>query len=1011
MTVYSFPNRRGFLPTFLLVLTIVANAGRGEKSVSAEPAGEAAVSDTQPAATESRRIANGDFELGAYGWSPRYSDTFCGEPNRSWHGPRFGMDAVWKAGAGVNQSGGLVFQTPLQGGTVIRSEPFLLQGGLPYRFSAWGRRDQKTGQLSLFVRRMGESQPTAVLECPLGNEWQNFRTEFVPRESGEYFLAVAVGDSGPDAVYLDRILLVDREAAFSSSPLEAAVDIESAPDGIVPNDQAVPLRLRIDRPREAAERPANVRLQIQDVYGRVFHDETTKIDPSVKPTARGDRVVWTVVREIPPRGLGFWRVRVTVCDGAVSAAAECPVFLSDARVAGNQIDRESFFGSEWLPTDQANRVAMKMGIKWIKLMNIGSGYAIWPAIEKRPGQFTYGVTEEELPSYWMLRDFSYPVSFVERIEHLRKHGILCMAVLVGAPPWENAVADSKIWHQDFPKNIQHWEQAVARIVRYYRGKIPYYEIWNEPGWWDSKNIGKTYRDYAALVRAAIRAIRKEDPSAGVVYMSYTYAHGEKPMPENRQLERELLRQVDVVSFHTYFRDGIPPDESGDIENTAKWVRERKKEFPHLQFWNTEGGIVSGHWHRFSLVEDLPFPRPAPFKVLWDASLMAKLAILYSSVGVRKHFFYIHSATVGSVNDAPIEGNPASIDLQTSGYGYPNMVGGATAIYSGLLHQAKFVRVFSPRSRVCFYLYERPDKALAFYWGKFFGNQTVQMHLEGVSCPSVLDMFGNPQKIPPASEGGWNLPLSGLVNILEAKSVAELENLIRHIRIPSLPEDSRQSLLQKHLRERFDDASNLPSEQWYSVDLSRFANRAFADSAARDGQGGWTDQGPANDLRDMPLGSLNLFGIPFQVLNPEQNGGRGCIVLHNKTLEKELSPEACKNFPREVSIPVHRRANVLYFLLGAAWAGEGGNLAVLHMRNKAGEEFSLPLIPGRNIADWHLSPLPDTEDLKSFPVRSNRFLYVLRWRNPRPEEPIECIRFVSADDRPIPILIAVTGHGR
>ena len=45
---------------------------------------------------------------------------------------------------------------------------------------------------------------------------------------------------------------------------------------------------------------------------------------------------------------------------------------------------------------------------------------------------------------------------------------------------------------------------------------------------------------------------------------------------------------------------------------------------------------------------------------------------------------------------------------------------------------------------------------------------------------------------------------------------------------------------------------------FPVDFSSVANMGFADAAAGDGKGGWTDQGPENDLSMFPTGN-QVFG--------------------------------------------------------------------------------------------------------------------------------------------------------
>ena len=99
---------------------------------------------------------------------------------------------------------------------------------------------------------------------------------------------------------------------------------------------------------------------------------------------------------------------------------------------------------------------------------------------------------------------------------------------------------------------------------------------------------------------------------------------------------------------------------------------------------------------------------------------------------------------------------------------------------------------------------------------------------------------------------------------------------------------------------------------FPVDFSSVANMGFADAAAGDGKGGWTDQGPENDLSMFPTGNQVFGGIPFRIADPVKNGGRGCIVLRGAA-----RPE----FPEEITVELSEplTGKYLYVLNATAWS--------------------------------------------------------------------------------------------
>ena len=96
-----------------------------------------------------------------------------------------------------------------------------------------------------------------------------------------------------------------------------------------------------------------------------------------------------------------------------------------------------------------------------------------------------------------------------------------------------------------------------------------------------------------------------------------------------------------------------------------------------------------------------------------------------------------------------------------------------------------------------------------------------------------------------------------------------------------------------------------------VSLRDVANRGFSDDLAGDKQGGWTDQGPDNDLALFTPGILKTAGITFDVADPATNSGRGALVL-SATQRSGALPSAT------LPLPAHPTWKNLYVLHAGAW---------------------------------------------------------------------------------------------
>jgi hypothetical protein len=199
----------------------------------------------------------------------------------------------------------------------------------------------------------------------------------------------------------------------------------------------------------------------------------------------------------------------------------------------------------------------------------------------------------------------------------------------------------------------------------------------------------------------------------------------------------------------------------------------------------------------------------------------------------------------------------------------------------------------------------------------------------------------------------------------------------------------------------------PGRDWF-IDLRPYANMGLADDAPGDGKGGWSDEGSLNDMREMPVGRLEFYGVPFDVIDPETNGGKSVITLKGTRITPKL-PQSVKN----IAVG-DKKARALFFLHSAAW-GTPGDIGKYVIRYQDGVTVDVPLVSPVNINNWHTG-YEKTETGKPIPVLVTntvtgkaawRYPRVYEWQNQRLDVPISSFDFVSNADIQSPILIAVT----
>jgi len=182
----------------------------------------------------------------------------------------------------------------------------------------------------------------------------------------------------------------------------------------------------------------------------------------------------------------------------------------------------------------------------------------------------------------------------------------------------------------------------------------------------------------------------------------------------------------------------------------------------------------------------------------------------------------------------------------------------------------------------------------------------------------------------------------------------------------------------------------------TIDIKPLLNRALADEKGDDGIGGWSDQGPACDLRGLTgilptdaeghtvAADVKLAGVLFRIEYP-----RSILVLN----PKHFRPG---NLPEKTAMPVGEHAAWLFFLHSTAWAGEWDY--VVNYDDGTRETINVRC-PG-NIRDWstgEMTPIKSEDKTLNAPAWQGNTdcfprinIFRMAWENPQPEKKIKNI---------------------
>lgn len=188
-----------------------------------------------------------------------------------------------------------------------------------------------------------------------------------------------------------------------------------------------------------------------------------------------------------------------------------------------------------------------------------------------------------------------------------------------------------------------------------------------------------------------------------------------------------------------------------------------------------------------------------------------------------------------------------------------------------------------------------------------------------------------------------------------------------------------------------------------IDLRGHCNMGFKDGEAGDERGGWMDQG-AKDLRDFPTGKQTFCDIDFDIIDPDENNGKSCIVLKGKN--RPYFPQSVKG------IPVNRKLASLYILHSGAWLHPTGWApAYKYIINYEDGSSAGKTVGVEQVSDWGMPrDLADATIAWTGTTTTGEQVgvWMMAWPNPNPDKLIKSIDIISNGlEGPLGI-IAITG---
>lgn len=265
-----------------------------------------------------------------------------------------------------------------------------------------------------------------------------------------------------------------------------------------------------------------------------------------------------------------------------------------------------------------------------------------------------------------------------------------------------------------PTSLADWQNYVRTVTARYKGKIAYYEMWNET------NLAVTWtgtpQDLVTMQEEAYTIMKQNDPNSHMISANVTGNFGLSYL--KTLLELGYANSADIIGFHFY----VSPSNPEMIAQVAASVESLLTEYGvDKPLWNTETG-----WHP-----------PAVFASEdAQASTAVRAMVVARSAGVSRFLWYAWDNHAW-VNLFMTEKNSVSLTLAARAYGnlgkwlIGNTLSPCTAATTGLWS--------------CQLLFKNGQKA-EILWSAA-NEQTVTLDSASVD---VQDMYGNARTVTTGS---------------------------------------------------------------------------------------------------------------------------------------------------------------------------------------------------------------------------------------------------------------------
>lgn len=295
---------------------------------------------------------------------------------------------------------------------------------------------------------------------------------------------------------------------------------------------------------------------------------------------------------------------------AIDASGRNVALASRAAKASVCSTHCSYFNSTRIVRDTYAEL-YNLGVKWNRIGQWGD-WTCWAAVERRKGEYYIdpttdaAITESVKNGVNILYTLAYGNPLYEETTWLSDPG----------PVWRHGHPFTGDGGPTKPESIQGFVNYATFVAKHFKGRVRYYEIWNEENSWAWYGSPPDPKAFGTLLRETAKALKEIDPEIKVM-VGGTAALA--PTFISQALEEGGGKCLDAIAFHPYT---MPYPEMGlgalDIVDGKQAWKDKKelgydtcvemikfyretfaKYNPDFEFWANE-------WNAVPTREDSPY---------------------------------------------------------------------------------------------------------------------------------------------------------------------------------------------------------------------------------------------------------------------------------------------------------------------------------------------------------------------------------------------------------------------